>query len=46
MARADGAPLWQTPLPAEPVAGAISVDRAGRILSALRDGSVACYGAK
>lgn len=39
----DGATLWQTPLPAEPVTGAMTVDRDGRILLALRDGRVVCW---
>jgi len=43
---ADGTPLWQTPLPSEPVTNTISMDRQGRILLALRDGSVVCYGEK
>jgi hypothetical protein len=39
----DGSTLWQTPLPAEPVTGAMTVDRDGRILLALRDGRVVCW---
>ena len=43
---ADGKPLWQTPLPSEPVTNVMSVDRDGRILLGLRNGNMVCYGAK
>ena len=42
----DGKPLWQTPLPSEPVTNVMSVDRDGRILIGLRNGNVVCYGAR
>jgi outer membrane protein assembly factor BamB/SAM-dependent methyltransferase len=36
--------LWEQALPAPPVRWGIAVDAAGRILIALRDGRVVCYG--
>ncbi len=38
--------LWQQPLPAEPVRWAVAVDAQGRIIVALRNGQVLCFGAK
>ena len=35
--------LWQHPLPAASVAWGIAVDRAGRVLVALQDGSLLCF---
>ena len=43
---ADGKPLWQIPLPVEPLTSVMSVDRDGRILLGLRNGDVVCYGVK
>lgn len=42
--RAGGAELWHEALPAEPVIDGITVDRAGRMLVAMTDGRIACYG--
>ena len=36
--------LWQQPLPAEPVRWAVAVDAQGRIVVALRNGQVLCFG--
>ena len=43
-AKKDGALLWRTELPAEPRLGRLTIDRDGRVLVALRDGSLACVG--
>jgi outer membrane protein assembly factor BamB len=40
----DGKPLWQHTLPAAPVAWGVAIDRQGRVLAALRDGKVLCFG--
>jgi ABC-type uncharacterized transport system permease subunit len=40
----DGKPLWSQPLPAEPVRWAIAVDAQGRVVVALRNGQVLCFG--
>ena len=40
----DGAEMWSQPLPAEPVRWGLCVDRTGRVVAALRDGRVVCYG--
>jgi outer membrane protein assembly factor BamB len=40
----SGRPLWTQPLPAEPVRWAIAVDAQGRVLVALRNGRVLCFG--
>jgi len=39
-----GEELWTQPLPGEPVRWGLCLDRAGRIIVALRDGRVICYG--
>ena len=39
---ADGKTLWKQPLPCVPVSWGLAVDRQGRILLALEDGSVLC----
>jgi hypothetical protein len=36
--------LWTQPLPAEPVRWAVAVDAQGRIVVALRNGQVLCFG--
>ncbi|MDK1031918.1 MAG: PQQ-binding-like beta-propeller repeat protein, partial [Planctomycetia bacterium] len=43
---AEGKELWRHPLPAAPVVWGLAVDRDGRILVSLRDGSIACFGKK
>ncbi len=40
----DGLPLWQHELPGEPVRWGAAIDRNGRVLVALRDGRLICYG--
>ena len=40
----DGKPLWEQPLPAEPEHWGLAVDRAGRVIVTLRNGSVVCFG--
>ena len=42
--RNTGGVLWTEPLPAEPVLDGMCVDADGRILVALRDGSIVCLG--
>jgi outer membrane protein assembly factor BamB len=42
----DGTVAWREPLPADPVAWGLAVDRAGRVIVTLRDGRVLCYAAK
>jgi len=37
--------LWRQPLPAEPIRWGVAVDRDGRILVALKDGRLVCFGA-
>ena len=37
--------LWQHPLPGRPVRWGIAVDSRGRVVVALRDGRIICYGA-
>jgi len=41
---ADNSRLWEQPLPAEPVRWGIAVDAEGRVLVALRNGQVVCFG--
>jgi len=41
---ADGQVLWREPLPAPAAAWGLAVDRDGRILVALVDGRILCYG--
>jgi hypothetical protein len=38
----DGKALWKKPLPCPPVSWGLAIDRQGRILLALEDGSVLC----
>ena len=38
----DGTPLWKHPLPAGPVSWGLAIDRRGRMIVALQDGSVVC----
>ena len=40
----DGKLLWRHSLPAGPVSWGLAIDREGRILVALRDGRVLCFG--
>ena len=40
---ADGSLLYEKPLPACPVRWGLAIDRAGRIIVSLRDGSVLCF---
>ena len=42
--RTTGAELWHVVLPAEPVIDGITVDRDVRMLVAMTDGRIACYG--
>jgi ABC-type uncharacterized transport system permease subunit len=42
--RSSNKDLWQQPLPAEPVRWAVTVDAQARIIVALRDGRVLCFG--
>lgn len=42
--RSDGSVIWSVNLPEQPVFDGLSIDRKGRALVALRDGSVVCYG--
>lgn len=42
--RADGRVLWKVDLPTEPRLGGLAIDRDGRVLVALSDGSVVCVG--
>jgi len=44
-ALADGKRLWRQPLKDAPLPGGVIVDRAGRIICPLQDGSVVCYAA-
>ncbi|MHB1034918.1 MAG: outer membrane protein assembly factor BamB family protein [Pirellulales bacterium] len=43
---AGGKMLWSQPLPASPVLSGLAVDRAGRMVVALEDGRVVCFGAE
>jgi hypothetical protein len=40
----DGSELWTQPLPGEPVRWGLCLDRASRVVVALRDGRVICLG--
>jgi hypothetical protein len=40
----DGADLWQEELPTAAVRGGVATDRAGRVLVALDDGRLVCFG--
>ena len=40
----DGAVLWQMPVPACPLRWGIAIDREGRVIVSLRDGTVLCFG--
>ena len=40
----DGGMLWSQPLPSAPVAWGLAVDRNGRVIVALEDGKVLCFG--
>jgi outer membrane protein assembly factor BamB len=42
--KSDGKILWKLNLPAEPALGGLSIDRDGRALVSLRDGSLVCAG--
>ncbi len=42
--RSSNKDLWKQPLPAEPVRWAVAVDAQARIIVALRDGRVLCFG--
>ncbi|MBI5723361.1 MAG: PQQ-binding-like beta-propeller repeat protein [Planctomycetes bacterium] len=44
--RGTGALLWSLDLPCEPIFNGICIDREGQVLIALRNGSLAAYGAK
>ena len=39
-----GKPIWEQPLDTEPALWCLAVDREGRVLVTLRDGSVICFG--
>jgi len=43
-AKSDGKRLWKVDLPAPPRLGALAVDRDGRVLVSLVDGSILCVG--
>jgi hypothetical protein len=40
----SGTALWEQPLPAEAVRWGVAVDARGRIIAAVRDGRVLCFG--
>jgi outer membrane protein assembly factor BamB len=40
----DGRPLWEVPLPGEPVRWGVAVDAEGRVVVALRNGHIVCFG--
>lgn len=40
---ADGQLRWSRPLPADPVPWGLAIDREGRVLVSLNDGSILCY---
>lgn len=40
---ADGALLWNQPLPAAPVPWGLAIDRNGRVLVTLQDGGIVCF---
>jgi len=42
----DRTPLWEQPLPAEPVRWGVAVDARGRVFVALRNGQLLCFGQK
>jgi outer membrane protein assembly factor BamB len=42
--KTDGKVLWKVDLPAEPALGGLAIDRAGRAVVALQDGSLVCIG--
>ena len=42
--KTDGKVLWKVELPTEPRLGGLAIDRDGRILVTLRDGSILCAG--
>jgi hypothetical protein len=42
----DGRPLWTLPLPSEPLLGGLTIDRNGRVIIVLKNGSVLCLGPK
>jgi len=44
LASEDGRTMWQQQLPAEPLLNGLIVDRNGRVLVALKDGRVVCFG--
>ena len=41
---AEGGELWSQPLPAEPVRWGLAVDAQGRVIVALRNGQIICFG--
>ena len=41
---ADGSVLWSEPLPGPAVTWGLAVDRDGRVIVALEDGQVLCFG--
>jgi len=43
-AKGDGKALWKVDLPAEPTLGGLAVDREGRSMVVMRDGSILCVG--
>ena len=42
----DGAPLWSEAVPSPPVPWGLAVDRDGRVVVALEDGQIVCFGQK
>jgi hypothetical protein len=42
--KTEGEVLWKVELPGEPTLGGLAVDRHGRCVVALRDGSILCVG--
>ncbi|GMV82453.1 MAG: hypothetical protein AMXMBFR7_36370 [Planctomycetota bacterium] len=44
--REDGKELWSLTVPSEPVFDGLTIDRNGRILVALANGTIVCYGQK
>ena len=43
-AKTDGKVLWKVELPTEPRRGGLAIDRGGRIVVTLGDGSIVCVG--
>ncbi|MEW6355161.1 MAG: PQQ-binding-like beta-propeller repeat protein [Planctomycetota bacterium] len=44
--KGDGRILWQQPLPSEPMLNGLTIDRNDRVLAALMDGGLVCFGGR